>query len=100
MGTPCRAGGKDRRRPGTHHDLREARDRVGNELAVLVGGQQRHVEHVGIVERDAEHQGLRLDLGPVGQALIGTVEQLAGGDGLPPLSSYSRRNTWCEACEV
>ena len=37
-----------------HHDLREAVG-AGDEVAVRVGRQQRDVEHVEIVELDAEH---------------------------------------------
>ncbi len=68
---------------GLQHDLREAGDRIGDELAVCVGRQQRQVEDVGIVELDAEHgQGLRLDIGPGGEPAVGAIEQPAGGDRL------------------
>ena len=51
-----------------------------DELTVLVGGQQRHVGHIGIGEVDAEHLArLRLDIGPGGQAAVGPVEQMPGG---------------------
>ena len=48
-----------------HDDLRKA-VRTGNELAILVGQQQRHIVHIEIVKFDAQHgQGLRLDFAPV-----------------------------------
>ena len=45
--------------------------RAGNELAVRVGTQFRHVVHVEIGQRDAEHaRRLRLHLAPVGDAAV------------------------------
>ena len=47
-------------------------------------------------------RGLGLDLAPVGDAAVGAVDQPAGGERScrRQSNSYSRRNTWCEACEV
>ena len=64
----------------THDDLGVAIE-ARNELAVGVGAQQRHVEHIEIVERDAqERDGLCLDFSPVGNAPVGAVQQVPGGD--------------------
>ena len=75
---------RDRRRAArVRHDLREAGIRVRDELAILVGQQERDVEDVLIVERDPEHRlRLCLDLRPVGKATRGTVEEPAGRNGL------------------
>ena len=78
----------------------------GDEIAVRVGREQRNVEDIHVGELDAEHaRGLGLDVGPGADAAVGAVEQPAGVDGSPVhrpdvASAYSRRNTWCEACEV
>ncbi len=54
---------------------------AGNEIAILIGRQQRHVEHILVIELDAEYgRGLRLDLGPVGESTSGAFQHLAGRD--------------------
>ncbi len=57
--------------------------RAGNEVAVRVGAQQRHAADILIGQQNAQHLGgLRLDLAPVGHAAIGTLDQLAGRNGI------------------
>ena len=78
--------------------------RVPEEAAVGVGREQRHVEDVGVDQADAEHgRGLRLDLGPVADVAarrrrcILPVEHAASAT---RPCTYSRRNTWCDGCDV
>ncbi|UUZ74672.1 hypothetical protein LP414_20250 [Polaromonas sp. P1(28)-13] len=62
-----RSGRVARHQAGACNELREACERVGNEFAIGVGCQQRHVESVEIVEHDAEQVArLRLHDGPGG----------------------------------
>ena len=84
---------------------------IGNEVAVLVGAQQRYRADVLVGQEDAKHLGLLLDLAPGGHAAgadagsvrIGAASfnELAGRvrDAVAS-SAYWRRNTWWEACEV
>ena len=65
----------------TDNDLRKTAG-AGNEFSVRVGAQQRDVEHVKVVQFNAQHAaGLRLDFGPVGNPAVGAVEQEARGRG-------------------
>ncbi|MNM72807.1 hypothetical protein D3C81_845090 [compost metagenome] len=60
-----------------HHHLRHA---IGptQEVAIGIGGQQRHVVHVGVSQVDAQHvTGLGLDHGPSGHAAIFAVAVVA-----------------------
>ncbi|MCY1271468.1 hypothetical protein D9M70_200250 [compost metagenome] len=82
-------------RVAIHHHLREAVVAL-DEVAVGVGGQQRHVEHVGVGQVDAEEfAGLGLDHRPGGhaadrhvvagvvlavQAGVAVGDQVSGGD--------------------
>ena len=74
------AGVQDAVRARARDHLGEARCRIGNEIAVEVGPQQRHIVDIEVAQLDAEHrQGLGLDLGPGRNAtVVGVVEQLAG----------------------
>ena len=75
--------------------------RAGDEVAVGIGREQRQVADMDVGQVDAEHvAGLRLHLGPGGQAAVGAVERLAGGDRPVVGHPYSRRKTWCDGCEV
>ncbi|MNT71662.1 hypothetical protein D3C72_2101720 [compost metagenome] len=65
-----------------HHHLREA-IRALDEIAVGVGGQQRHIEHVGVCQVDPEDvAGLGLDHRPGGHAadfhVVGGAEGAVG----------------------
>ena len=74
-----------------------------DEVAVRVGGHQRHRQDVHVVELDAEHsRGLGLDLVPGGQPprRPGRPAACRSGRACRPSQSYSRRNTWCDGCEV
>ncbi|ELS26771.1 hypothetical protein ppKF707_2358 [Metapseudomonas furukawaii] len=85
-------GGADKAVRPLHHHHREA---VGalDEIAVGIGGQQRHIEHIGIGQVDAEDvPGLGLDHRPGGHAadlaIVGAAEgairpQVAVGDQPP-----------------
>ena len=65
----------------TNDDLRETVG-AGNEFSVGVGAQQRHVQHIKVVQFNAQHgAGLRLDFGPVGNPAVSAVEQVARGRG-------------------
>ena len=67
----------------TDDKLRHAGDRIRDELAIEVGAQQRDAADVAVVQRDAEHQRLRLHFGPRRQAIAGhAIEQFARGDRL------------------
>ena len=89
------------------HHLREAVG-AGDEVAVGVGGQQRHVADVVVGQDDAELQGIGLDVGPGRHAgvVVGRAEHAVGlacCSSLPVECSlpstptmYSRRNTWCD----
>jgi hypothetical protein len=75
---------------GALHEARGRRDlrvavRAGDEAAVLVGAQQRDVEHVGVAELEAQHgEGLLLDPRPGADAGRGgiVVEQASGRHGV------------------
>ena len=54
---------------------------AADEVAVLIGREQRHVADVGVEQLDAEHvRGLRLQVGPGRHAAIAALDQLAGRD--------------------
>ena len=60
---------------------------------------------VEVAQLDAEHRsGLGLDLGPGRQchrsSALSSSLPVATGPAGPRSSSYSRRNTWCEGCDV
>ena len=78
-GWPAGRGALDQ--SGRGHQLGEA-VRPGDEVAVRVHGQQRHVQDVGVLEHDAEQvPGLGLDGRPGGQALAAlAAEQPPGLD--------------------
>ena len=84
------------------HELREAVS-AGDEAPVGIGREQRNVEDVRVGQLDSEVLGgLRLDLGPVADAARwprrSTGRWRPFGRVRP--QAYSRRNTWCEGCEV
>ncbi len=54
-----------------HHDLREAVV-AGDEVAVGIGGQQRHVADILVGQQDAELQRVGLDVGP-GRHVLGAI---------------------------
>ena len=74
------AGVRDAVQAGIRDHLGEARCQIGNEIAVEVGPQQRHIVDIKVAQLDAEHRlGLRLDLCPGRNATVGgIVEQPAG----------------------
>ena len=106
----------DERVVAGHHDAGRSRwGRAGT--AHTVGREQRQVGRVLIGELDAKQRCcVGLDNGPSGEAteqtssLVKYWPSLPGSRfsssrpvarGLPSASSaYSRRNTWCEGCEV
>ena len=56
---------------------------AGDELAVGVREDHRHVEHVGVGQLDAEHRaGHQLDFAPIDDGAARAFGQLAGGDRL------------------
>ena len=60
--------------------LRKARDRIGNEVSVLIGPEQRNLAHVVVGQQDAEHvPRLDLEFGPGSHATIAALDQVAGG---------------------
>ena len=77
---------------------------IGNEVAVLVRPEQRHAADVEVGQLDAQEQRLRLDFAPGRHAAVESPPpsiSLPVATGAPSaLSSYWRRNTWCEECEV
>ena len=89
-----------------HHHLREAVG-AGDEVAVGVGGQQRHVADVVVAQDDAELERIGLDVGPGRHAgvVVGGAERrrrdLARAAAAcrsnaacrPTPIMYSRRNT-------
>ena len=74
------------------------------ELAVEVGPDQGDVEDVGVLQRDPQQVlGLVLDVDPAAEpapAESGASSSLPVATGTPATSTYSRRKTWCEGCEV
>ena len=75
---------------------------IRNEVPVWIGRQQRQVADMIVGQVDAEDIArLSLDLAPGRQPAVGAVEQRAGCIWLAVApSTYSRRNTWCDGCEV
>ena len=53
---------------------------AGNEIAVRVGAQQRHVADVGVGQLDAEHVAACALTSPGRHAAVGALDQLAGRD--------------------
>ena len=75
-------------------DLGEARVGAGadgNEFAVLIGDQQRHVVNIVIDQANAQHrQRLRLDFGPVAD---GAVQRTAGSAAVDQLAGRARERS-------
>ncbi len=59
--------------------------RSAQELAILIGREQRHIRDIGVRQVDAEpFAGLRLDVSPGGEAALRTFDEATRGDGQPP----------------
>ena len=123
-GTACRSArtfGRDRHRvgevaldagPSSGHVLRQPAGRARDELAVRVRGDHRDVRHVRVDEPEAEQvAACFLTDAQVAMPVCRpesrvcrrpqAAQQLAGETGLPAaFSAYSRRNTWCDECDV
>ena len=67
--------------------------RAKQQVAVLIGGEQRYVENVEVHQLDAEEfMCMGLDLAPIGDAAKITVEQVTRGQRfIAYTATYSRR---------